>query len=218
MQSDRIAAMRQSYLAGGLAEADLAADPLTQFDRWFTDAAAAGLREPNAMVLATASADGAPSARLVLLKGCDQDGFVFFTNYDSRKGTELRANPRAALLFPWHDLERQVRLEGGVERISAAESEAYFTERPRGSRLGAWASPQSAVLPSRAELSTRLAAVERRFGSQDGDPPVPLPQFWGGYRLLPQVVEFWQGRTDRLHDRLQYRRADGAWLVERLAP
>ncbi|MEP6463779.1 MAG: pyridoxamine 5'-phosphate oxidase [Frankiaceae bacterium] len=210
--------MRRAYLAGGLEEADMAADPLTQFGRWFADAVTAGLREPNAMVLATATRDGAPSARLVLLKEYDDTGLVFFTNYDSRKGAELAANPRAALLFPWHDLERQVRVEGGVERIPTAASEEYFVSRPRGSRLGAWASPQSDVIGSRAELATRLAEVTARFGPAEDDPAVPLPAYWGGYRLIPEVVEFWQGREDRLHDRLRYRRADAGWLLERLAP
>jgi pyridoxamine 5'-phosphate oxidase len=216
--NDPVAALRRAYLAGGLAEEDMAADPLTQFDRWFADAVTAGLHEPNAMVVATATADGAPSARLVLLKGYDQQGFVFFTNYDSLKGAQLRWNPRAALLFPWHDLERQVRVEGNVHRTTVAESASYFAERPRGSRLGAWASPQSTVLGSRAELSTRLAEVTARFGAQDSDPPVPLPEFWGGYRVVPETVEFWQGRSDRLHDRLRYRRGDRGWVLQRLAP
>lgn len=210
--------MRHAYLAGGLDERDLAPTPLSQFERWFAEAVAAGLREPNAMVLATATPDGFPSARLVLLKAYDDHGLVFFSNYASRKGAELAGNPRAALLFPWHDLERQVRVEGQVERTPVAESEAYFAERPRGARLGAWASAQSAVLDSRAELAARLAEVTGRFGAGDRDPPVPLPDFWGGYRVVPQSVEFWQGREDRLHDRLRYRAAAGGWVVERLAP
>lgn len=208
--------MRRAYLAGGLSEDHAAADPLAQFELWFADAVAAGLTEPNAMVLATA--DGAPSARMVLLKGYDQAGFVFYTNYDSPKAAQLRANPLAALLFPWHELERQVRVEGHVTRTTTEESQAYFAERPRGSRLGAWASPQSAVLDSREQLSARLAEITARFGAHDDDPPVPLPDFWGGYRVMPTSVEFWQGRADRLHDRLRYRRTAGGWALERLAP
>ncbi len=217
MTNDAAAAMRRAYLAGGLSEQDADPDPLAQFDRWFAAAVAAGLREPNAMVLATA--DGAPSARMVLLKGYDQGGFVFYTHYDSRKSAELAANPRAALLFPWHELERQVRVEGSVTRTTTAESEAYFAERPRGSRLGAWASPQSAVLTSRAELLARLAEVTDRFGADDDDDPaVPLPPFWGGFRVAPDSLEFWQGRDDRLHDRLRYRRGTDSWVLERLGP
>lgn len=216
MTNEAAAAMRRAYLAGGLSEQDADPDPLVQFDSWFTAAVTAGLREPNAMVLATA--DGTPSARMVLLKGYDQAGFVFYTNYDSRKAAELAANPRAALLFPWHELERQVRVQGSVARTSVTESEAYFAERPRGSQLGAWASPQSALLGSRAELSARLAEVTDRFGAADADPPVPLPPFWGGYRVAPESVEFWQGRDDRLHDRLRYRRGPYGWVLERLAP
>jgi pyridoxamine 5'-phosphate oxidase len=182
---------------------------------WFADAVAAEIAEPNAMSLATADADGAPSVRIVLLKGYDERGFVFFTNYDSRKGRELAANPRAALLFAWLDLERQVRVTGPVERVARAETEAYFATRPRGAQLGAWASPQSAVIDGREELERRLAAVEARFA----DTQVPPPPHWGGFRVRPETVEFWQGRPDRLHDRLRYRqRADGGWRLERLAP
>lgn len=170
------------------------------------------------MVLATATPAGVPSARVVLLKAYDEGGFVFYTNYDSRKAAELAGNPRAALLFPWHDLERQVRVEGVVGRTSAAESELYFSSRPRGSQLGAWASPQSAVLSSRAELAERLAEVTDRFGVDEDADRVPLPDFWGGYRLRPDVVEFWQGRSDRLHDRLRYRHRPSGWRRDRLAP
>lgn len=210
--------MRRAYRIGGLAEEELAADPITQFERWFADTEAAELPEPNAMIVATATAEGMPSVRYVLLKGYDERGFAFYSNYDSRKGGELAANPRAALLLPWHELERQVRVEGSVERTSAAENEAYFASRPRGSRLGAWASPQSAVLGSRAELEDRLAAVTERFGADDDGQPIPLPDHWGGFRVVPDVVEFWQGRADRLHDRLRYRRTETGWDVQRLAP
>ena len=210
--------MRQTYLTSGLLEEDLADDPMTQFDAWFCAAVQAGVGEPNAMVLATATPAGVPSARVVLLKAYDEGGFVFYTNYDSRKAAELAGNPRAALLFPWHDLERQVRVEGVVGRTSAAESELYFSSRPRGSRLGAWASPQSAVLSSRAELAERLAEVTDRFGVDEDADRVPLPDFWGGYRLRPDVVEFWQGRSDRLHDRLRYRHRPSGWRRDRLAP
>jgi len=210
--------MRQTYLTSGLLEEDLADDPMTQFDAWFCAAVQAGVREPNAMVLATATPAGVPSARVVLLKAYDEGGFVFYTNYDSRKAAELAGNPRAALLFPWHDLERQVRVEGVVGRTSAAESELYFSSRPRGSQLGAWASPQSAVLSSRAELAERLAEVTDRFGVDEDADRVPLPDFWGGYRLRPDVVEFWQGRSDRLHDRLRYRHRPSGWRRDRLAP
>ena len=210
--------MRQTYLTSGLLEEDLADDPMTQFDAWFCAAVQAGVGEPNAMVLATATPAGVPSARVVLLKAYDEGGFVFYTNYDSRKAAELAGNPRAALLFPWHDLERQVRVEGVVGCTSAAESELYFSSRPRGSQLGAWASPQSAVLSSRAELAERLAEVTDRFGVDEDADPVPLPDFWGGYRLRPDVVEFWQGRSDRLHDRLRYRHRPSGWRRDRLAP
>lgn len=210
--------MRRAYRIGGLAEEELAADPITQFERWFADTVAAELPEPNAMIVATATTAGVPSVRYVLLKGYDERGFAFYSNYDSRKGGELAANPRAALLLPWHELERQVRVEGSVERTSAVENEAYFASRPRGSRLGAWASPQSAVLGSRAELEDRLAAVTERFGADDDGQPIPLPDYWGGFRVVPDVVEFWQGRADRLHDRLRYRRTETGWDVQRLAP
>ncbi|MCW2499504.1 MAG: pyridoxamine 5-phosphate oxidase [Frankiales bacterium] len=204
--------LRREYAREGLAEADLAPTWHGQFARWFEDASV--LREPNAMVLATATPDGAPSARTVLLKGVDPTGFVFYTNHGSRKGAELAANPRASLVFPWTDLERQVLVTGTVERVGDPETEAYFRTRPRGSQLGAWASRQSAVLADRDELEARHAAVEERFAGDE----VPVPPFWGGLRVVPTAVEFWQGRPSRLHDRLRYRLSHGGWLVERLSP
>jgi pyridoxamine 5'-phosphate oxidase len=211
------AAMRRDYSErGALLEADLAADWPTQFEGWFAEASAFGLPEPNAMIVATAGVDGRPSARTVLLKGYDRTGFVFFTNYTSRKGTEALANPYASLVFPWFPIQRQVIVTGRVEKVSRAETETYFASRPRGSQLGAWASPQSQVLPDRAAVEAGLAAVVERFG-EDG--PVPAPPHWGGLRVVPDSVEFWQGRRNRLHDRLRFRRTEEAgWIVERLAP
>jgi pyridoxamine 5'-phosphate oxidase len=207
--------MRTEYTRAVLVEGDVDPDPVVQFGRWFDDANAANLVEPSAMTLATAGADGIPSARMVLLRGVDQRGFVFYTNYESRKAAELAANPRAALVFWWGELQRQVRVEGRVQRTSHEESAAYFRTRPPGSRLGAWASPQSRVIPSRTVLDERVAELEARH--PDGD--LPLPPFWGGYRLVPEVIELWQGRPNRLHDRLRYTRAPGGgWRIERLAP
>ena len=206
--------MRREYAREGLAEADVDADPVVQFGRWFEQAEQEGLLEPHAMTLATATPGGRPSARMVLLRGFDQRGFCFYTNYQSRKGDELAANPRAALVFWWDKLERQVRIEGRVERTSRAESEAYFASRPPGSQLSAAASPQSRVIDGRATLERRV--TELATGQRDGQ--VPLPEFWGGYRLAHEVVEFWQGRPNRLHDRLRYRRAGSGWKLERLAP
>ncbi|HEX8914718.1 MAG TPA: pyridoxamine 5'-phosphate oxidase [Humisphaera sp.] len=207
--------LRIDYGRGQLLEADAAADPFEQFARWFADAQAAKVPEPNAMTLATADATGAPSARVVLLKGFDHSGFSFFTNYESRKGRELAANPRAALCFYWQPLERQVRIEGTVERVSRAESDAYFHSRPTAAQVGAWASRQSEVLAGRDEIERREAELTVRFAERE----VPLPDFWGGYRLVPSAIEFWQGRPSRLHDRLRYlREADGSWKVDRLSP
>jgi len=192
---------------------DLAGDPIEQFAAWLEAALAEDLLLPNAMTLATATTEGRPSARIVLLKGFDASGFVFFTNYSSRKARELESNPHAALVFHWAELERQVRVCGMVARVAKAQSESYWATRPRATRLGAWASQQSSVIASRAELDDALRDASLRF--QDD---VPLPPQWGGYRLTPDEVEFWQGRRDRLHDRFLYRRAEGAWIIERLAP
>jgi pyridoxamine 5'-phosphate oxidase len=213
-----VAQMRRAYDRAGLSESDLAADWVTQFAGWFEEATGSGLLvEPNAMVLATAAPDGRPSARTVLLKGYDAAGLVFYTNYESRKGRELAANPHAALVFPWYPLHRQVIVTGRVARVSRAETEAYFASRPLGSQLGAWASPQSQVLPSRAPLEAAYADLAGRW--LDSGAEIPPPEHWGGLRVEPDTVEFWQGRPDRLHDRLQYRRLpDGSWVIERLAP
>jgi pyridoxamine 5'-phosphate oxidase len=209
--------MRRDYTEwGALLETGLAADWTGQFARWFADALAARLPEPNAMIVATADRQARPSARTVLLKGYDVRGFVFYTNYTSRKGTEALANPYASLVFPWFAMQRQVIVAGVVEKVSRAQTEEYFASRPRGSQLGAWASPQSRVLPDRAAVDAGLAAAVERFGA-DGD--VPAPPHWGGLRVVPDTVEFWQGRSSRLHDRLRYRRTDErVWVVERLAP
>jgi pyridoxamine 5'-phosphate oxidase len=210
------AAMRRDYTERGpLLESDLAGTWTAQFATWFADATAAGLPEPNAMIVATADPAGHPSARTVLLKGYDASGFVFYTNYTSRKGTEVQQNPYASLVFPWFPMQRQVIVTGRVEKVSRADTEEYFATRPRGSQLGAWASPQSQVVPDRAAVDAGLAAAIERFGNG----PVPAPPHWGGLRVVPDTVEFWQGRSNRLHDRLRYRRADDdVWVVERLAP
>jgi pyridoxamine 5'-phosphate oxidase len=209
-----LAALRRDYALATLDERDVDADPIRQFERWFADAAAARVPEPNAMTLSTATRDGVPSARIVLLKGVDANGFAFYTDYRSRKGAELAENPLAALTFLWKEIERQVRITGSVSRVSTHESDAYFRTRPLGSRLGAWASHQSAVLASREELEARVQDVIGRF--PDGD--VPLPPHWGGFRVAPDEIEFWQGRPDRLHDRLLYRRGERGWEISRLSP
>jgi pyridoxamine 5'-phosphate oxidase len=207
------AELRREYEGGQLAEEDLAPGWPAQFGRWLDDAVTAGLPEPNAMIVATADAEGRPSARTVLLKGYDERGFTFFTNYGSRKGTELSANPHASLVFPWFFMYRQVLVSGAVERTTRAETEAYFASRPRGAQVGAWASPQSQPIPDRGALEEAWRAADARFAEA-----VPAPPHWGGFRVVPETVEFWQGRTSRLHDRLRYRRVGPEWVVERLAP
>lgn len=207
---------RIQYETAGLDVGDLDADPLVQWQRWYDDAATAGVTEPNAMTVATVDADGAPDARVVLVRGVDERGLVFYTNYDSAKSRQLAAAPHAAAVFAWLDLHRQVRLRGPVERVTPSESDDYFASRPRGSQIGAWASPQSDVIESRAELERYTADVEARFAGVD----VPRPAHWGGWRLVAEVAEFWQGRPSRLHDRLRYHRPPGGsrWQLERLAP
>lgn len=207
-----IAELRQEYMRAGLAEAQADPDPLRQFERWFDDALRAKLPLPNAMTLATAAAGGA-TARIVLLKGVERGGFVFYTNYRSRKGREIEAKSSACLLFLWSDLERQVRIEGDVEKVGAEESDAYFVTRPLGARLSAWASNQSETVASRQVLERAMEDARRRYG----DNP-PRPAHWGGYRVLPRAIEFWQGRADRLHDRLLYAREGAGWTIKRLAP
>ena len=210
-----LADLRKDYALAVLLEKDLARDPFQQFEKWFQEAEAAKVVEPNAMTLATATADGRPAARTVLLKGLDGRGFVFYTNYESRKGRELLANEHATLVFPWLTLERQVIVEGTVSQVSREETDAYFHSRPRASQLGAWVSRQSSIIPDRAVLESEMKMLEAKYAGAT----VPLPLHWGGYRVTPKTVEFWQGRRSRLHDRLRYRRAaNGGWTVERLAP
>jgi pyridoxamine 5'-phosphate oxidase len=235
-QTSDLARLRKAYESDGLDESAVSPQPHTQFAIWFAEALAAGLPEPNAMVLATASADGVPSARTVLLKGHDRDGFRFFTNHLSHKGRDLLENPQACLVFPWFPIHRQVIVTGAVERLSKAESEAYFQSRPYGSQVGAWASKQSSVIVSRAELDERYADLAARWpdpataagtfmGASAGPSAgpsagkrIPLPAFWGGYRVMPREIEFWQGRENRLHDRLRYRLTEQGWELERLSP
>jgi pyridoxamine 5'-phosphate oxidase len=211
--TDPYADLRREYALGGLAEGDLAADPFTMFQRWYHDAVAGALYEPNAMVVSSVSADGRPSSRLVLLKGFAPSGWVFFTNIGSRKGVELAANPHVALLFPWHPLERQVRVEGRAAQLPRDEVAAYFGTRPRGSRLGAHASHQSREVASRQQLDDACAAADAAYPDE-----VPVPDEWGGFRVEADTVEFWQGRPGRMHDRLVYRRAGDRWEIRRLAP
>ena len=210
----RLAQLRREYTAAGLKEQDLAPDPILQFQRWFEDALASGMVEPNAMVVATADKQGRPSSRIVLLKQVDARGFVFFTNYASRKGRELADNPHASLTFPWHALERQVCVTGTVTKVSRKESEDYFKLRPRGARLGANVSRQSEVVSGREPLEQKLGELNRQYSGED----VPMPAEWGGYVLAPHEVEFWQGRPNRLHDRLLYRRQGVIWVIVRLSP
>lgn len=210
---DSIAQLRKNYTFGQLSETEVPPNPLSLFQLWFDQAVKAQCPEPNSMTLATADTAGNPSARIVLLKGADDAGFTFFTNYESQKGKELAARPHAALLFHWHELERQVRVKGVVERVSPAESDEYFHSRPAASRIGAWASPQSAEIPNREFLE----AAEKRFAADFGDKP-PRPEHWGGYRLHPTEIEFWQGRPSRLHDRIHYQLDAAKWRIARLAP
>lgn len=211
-----LADLRENYGLGELSEQNCETNPIIQFERWIQDAQRADLKEPNAMVLATATGDGRPSARVVLLKEVSDLGFVFYTNYGSRKARELETNPFAALTFYWPELERQVRAEGEVRRVPRQQSEAYFRTRPKGSQLGAWASHQSEVLPSREPLEARLRELEAAY-PDEGE--IPVPEFWGGYCLVPRIIEFWQGRPNRLHDRLRYKKDDqSAWILERLSP
>jgi pyridoxamine 5'-phosphate oxidase len=209
----KIADLRQEYMRAGLSEAHAERDPLRQFERWFEDALHAELPLPNAMTLATVTPSGAPSARIVLLKGVEEGGFVFYTNYLSRKGQELQKRPSACLVLLWSALERQVRIDGVVEKVTAEDSDAYYATRPLGARLSAWASAQSAPVPSRETLEKALEQARAKHGEQP-----PRPPHWGGYRVTPQEIEFWQGRADRLHDRLVYRRAGDRWAIERLSP
>lgn len=209
-----ISELRKEYTLNGLDTTDVSADPLTQFRQWFDAALAAGLPEPNAMHLSTVSADGRPDGRIVLLKDVSGGGFVFYTNYESRKGHDLSKRPFAALTFFYAELERQIRVEGRVEKVSPEESDAYFNSRPRGSQIGAWVSQQSTVIAGRDVLEARQRELEAQFADQ----PVPRPPHWGGFRVVPDAVEFWQGRPSRLHDRILYRRENEVWVIERLSP
>ena len=211
----KLAELRQHYALESLSETDVRPDPVAQFAFWFEEAQASQVAEPNAMTLATATLDGRPSARTVLLKDFDNQGFTFFTNYDSQKGEDLAANPRAALLFTWLDLQRQIRIEGRVEKIDQEVSRMYFQSRPRASQIGAWASPQSHVIAGREVLQKLESDAEAKFS---GIEKLPLPPNWGGYRVIPEVFEFWQGRMSRLHDRIHYTREGERWTIERLAP
>ena len=208
-----VAELRQNYTLAGIKEADTDPNPVKQFATWFEQAVSAQLPEPNAMTLATATADGKPSARMVLLKDYSERGFVFYTNYNSLKGQQLSANPWAALIFWWAELERQVRIEGSVEKLSSQESDTYFHSRPWGSQLGAWVSNQSQTISSREVLDQRLEQLKAQYTEN-----IPRPPHWGGFRVIPSVIEFWQGRPSRLHDRLRYRFEDGNWTRERLSP
>jgi pyridoxamine 5'-phosphate oxidase len=208
-----IADIRKDYKLQTLLEADVAPDPIAQFGKWWNEAVKSDIDEVNAMTLATADKNNIPSARIVLLKGYDKNGFVFFTNYQSHKGEQLIQNPNACLVFFWKELERQIRITGKVEKISGEESDTYFTSRPAGSRIGAWASPQSSVIANRTVIEEKLKDFEQQFGDN-----IPRPPYWGGYIVKPVQIEFWQGRASRLHDRMQYTLQEGSWIIERLAP
>ena len=209
-----IADLRKDYTLNGLDQTDVSPDPIVQFQQWFVAALAAGVHEPNAMHLATINPEGRPEGRIVLVKGVDAAGFSFYTNYNSQKGTSLGANPMASLTFFWPELERQVRIEGWVEKVSETESDTYFNSRPRGSQLGAWVSQQSQVIAGRDVLTSQQEELENRFNGQ----PIPRPPHWGGFRVIPDKIEFWQGRPSRLHDRIRYRLEAGTWLIERVSP
>jgi len=212
--SQQIAQMRREYVSQPFNKSDVDPDPITQFKRWFDEAARSAQPDVEAMTLSTATPDGRVTARIVLLKGCDERGFVFFTNYESRKSREMMSNPRVALTFYWHTLHRQIRIEGVVDKVTPEESEEYFQTRPRGSQIGAWASPQSEEIADREGLERRVDETEARFKDQ----PIKCPPFWGGFRVKPERIEFWQGRESRLHDRILYTRLDNEWRISRLAP
>jgi len=215
VDNQTIASLREDYQSESLEISDVDASPFQQFGKWFHEALNAELPEPNAMTVATATPDGRPSARIVLLKGYDEAGFVFFTNYNSHKAQELAKNPQAALVFNWLELHRQIRIEGKVEKVSAEESTEYFQSRPKGSQIGAWASPQSSVISDRSILEKNVEQLQEKY--EDAE-VLPRPEHWGGFRVRPEVIEFWQGRSSRLHDRIQYTLQNGAWKIERLAP
>lgn len=214
MNEMNLADLRRDYIKDGLLESDVDTNPFIQFAKWFEQASKSGIVEPNAMSHATVAPDGQPSIRIVLLKGVDERGFVFYTNYESRKGKDMDLNPKSALLFFWGELERQVRIEGTVEKVDAEISKAYFNSRPEGSRVGAWSSDQSEVVPSRDFLEARFEQNLAKFAGKQ----IPMPHYWGGYRLVPHTFEFWQGRGSRMHDRIRFRLVDGAWVTDRLSP
>ncbi len=214
MNEMNLADLRRDYIKDGLLESDVDPNPFKQFSVWFDQATKSGILEPNAMSHATVDPQGQPSIRIVLLKGVDERGFVFFTNYGSRKGKDMESNPKSALLFFWGELERQVRIEGVIEKIDEAQSKAYFDSRPEGSRIGAWSSDQSEVVPSRDYLEHRFAENTALYAGKQ----IPMPAYWGGYRLVPHTFEFWQGRGSRMHDRIRFRHIDGNWIIDRLSP